>query len=319
MTPRPILITGGAGFIGTHLARALLSAGIPVRCLDLKKTRVAHALLDARIGDVRNPETVRAAVQGTDAVFHFAALASVEVCQKEPRESYETNVWGTLQVLEALREEAETRAAGNAPRLIFSGSASVYGAIGKPGVPISEETPLPTPLSFYAAQKLASEEMIRQYAHAFSLPATVFRFFNVYGEGQDPLSPYSGVISIFLHRLSAGQELRLYGGGHQTRDYVSVHDLVRALSASLDLDPGQCLGEPINLGSGTATTVRELADLLLLASGKRVPIVEAPPREGDVPHSRADVKRAEEKLSWKAVIPIGEGLRALLRTTSISQ
>ncbi len=294
MTARRILVTGGSGFIGTHLRRALAAAGHVCTNLDLRVPLNSFPAEQFVQGDVRDATLLKQLLASTDLVIHLAAIVSVELCERTPRESHSTNVQGTFEVLEAAR-------ARKTP-VVFASSAAVYGMLGQAGVPIRESEPLPEPLSFYALHKRSGEQLMRHYARTFEVPTFVFRFFNVFGEGQDPASPYSGVITIFDSRLKRGDPLLLNGGGVATRDFVAVEDITRALVATLGLDPARGDGEPINLGTGRAITVRELAERMARAAGRDPQdcLRDAPARPGDVPHSCASVERARERLGWRA-------------------
>ncbi|MBL7716940.1 MAG: NAD-dependent epimerase/dehydratase family protein [Bdellovibrionales bacterium] len=305
-----VLITGGAGFIGTHVARLLTREGISVRSLDLKDPRNAVDGVDYLHGDVRKESDLRKAIQGCSAVYHFAAIVNVGECQEKPGESYATNFMGTIQVLEAIQQEGART--GSMPKIIFAGSSAVYGKAGKKNVPISESDVSDHPLSFYANQKLASEQAIRLYSEHRKVPAVVFRFFNVFGVGQDPTSPYSGVITIFSRLAREGKDLQLHGGGEQTRDFISVIDIARANLAALRLDPKNSDGQGINLGTGKSVTIRELGETILRVSKSRSQLINTPAREGDVPHSLADVKRAKQVLNWESSVDLQKGLAELL-------
>ncbi len=308
--PEKILVTGGSGFIGTHLCRVLLKAGYEVRVLDL--VIPAKPFEDVRYiqGDVRDMATVSAAVRDVCAVFHFAARVSVPVCRDEPVESYHTNVLGTARIAEAIRHESLRQ--DRKVRLIFSSSASVYGNLGREGFPLSEEGPTAQPLSLYAAQKLASEQMLRLFHQDYGLAALVFRFFNVYGPGQDPQSPYSGVISVFSSALRDAKPLRLNGGGSQTRDFVSVYDIVTGCIRALEVHEKQCDARPINIGFGRSVSIRTLAEEMIQLSKKEVPLEISLPWPGDVLHSLADIRCAQKILNWNPQFHLSEGLAELL-------
>ncbi|MCM2322902.1 MAG: GDP-mannose 4,6-dehydratase [Oligoflexia bacterium] len=308
--PDPILITGGAGFIGTHLTRLLVSQGHAVRVLDLVPPKSPVPGAQYLQGDIRNEWTLAEALRGVRAVYHFAAIVSVPLCQEQPHESFTTNLGGTSLVLETVRQEQLRQ--GRKIRVLFAGSSAVYGALGQPGIPLKESDTLPPPLSFYGAQKLGSEHLMALYHEVHGVPATCFRFFNVYGPGQDPKSPYSGVISIFTLRTRQGEPLQLHGGGTQTRDFISVHDLVRACAAALELPETACDGRPINLGTGKTTTVRELAELAVRLQGSSSTISVTPPRSGDVRDSLADSSRARTLLGWEPRVSLEKGLGELL-------
>ncbi|MDR3607112.1 MAG: GDP-mannose 4,6-dehydratase [Oligoflexia bacterium] len=314
-----ILITGGAGFIGSHLAKTLAQAGHSVTIVDLNSSDQPLPGVQAIRGDVRSQADLVPLIKNTDVVFHWAAIVSVPECQNDPLGSYETNTHSTLKILDLIRAENETRDAARKIRMIFSSSSAVYGAQSHEGVlsgPISERIPLPDPLSFYGGQKLASEQLIRLYARTYHLPSVIFRFFNVYGPGQKASSPYSGVISVFSKAVKIQEQLRLNGGGNQTRDFVSVHDIVRACQAALASDNLSLLsGSPVNLGTGKAITIRHLAETLFELVGlnpQTQKVLVAPPRAGDIQHSLADVTRAREILGWTAKVALRDGLRELL-------
>lgn len=307
-----ILVTGGSGFIGTHLCRELVKRA-RVTVIDLREPEQAVPGVEYRVGadrgDVRSAAVLDSAIRGVDAVFHLAAMVSVPLCQERPVESFETNLMGTVKVLEAIRRESDRR--GKKLPLVFAGSSVVYGNSGRLDEGVRETAPLGEPLSVYGAQKLGSEHAIRLFQQAYGIPSTVFRFFNVYGAGQDPKSPYSGVISIFAERILSGDPLRLNGGGKQTRDFVSVQDLVRALAMAITLPPEKCDGIPINLGRGDSVSVEELAQLMMEVAGQHVSLEPAPARAGDVLHSQADISRAKAVLGWKPEIDLRTGIRDL--------
>ncbi len=306
---KKILVTGGAGFIGTHLCKRLTQAGHKVTVLDLKSPPHRVPGVTYHRGDVRIEADLEGPVAEADVVYHYAAIVSVPLCEERPDESHQTNFIGTCKVLEAIRASAGRRK--QPARIVFASSAAVYGHLGKAEVPLSEESHLPTPLSLYAAQKLFSEIVIRMYHEKHGVPATVFRFFNVFGPGQDPSSPYSGVISIFDRLIREGKPLALHGGGKQTRDFVSVHDLADANVKALDVSDDKADGQPINLGGGTTVTVARLAEEMMQVAGNKVPVQTTPPRVGDVQHSFASITRAANVLGWKPKRTLVEGLTEL--------
>ncbi len=305
-----ILVTGGAGFIGTHLCRRLVRSGHEVRSLDLKSPKSAVAGVRYHLGDVMDSELLSRLMEGVDAVYHFAALVSVPLCQNDPELSYLANLLLTVRVLKSMQCEAELR--GKMPKLVFAGSSVVYGATAGPGEACDEGTISETPLSFYGAQKLACEHAIRLFVEKHAVPTVVFRFFNVYGAGQDRSSPYSGVITIFSSAIEEGLPLRLHGGGVQTRDFISVHDVVHACESVLDLPDSECDGFPINLGSGYSVTIRELAETMIRVSGRDVELQDSAPRFGDVPHSLADIGRAKRILGWAPRYSLEKGLAEIV-------
>lgn len=307
---RSVLITGGAGFIGTHLCSRLCGGGAKVRVLDLRAPEAPVPGVEYVRGDVRNRGVLSQAMAGIDDVFHFAAMVSVPRCQEQPLESYEVNLVSTTLLLEAIRSERDR--SGRDLRMIFASTAALYGHAGREGIGVREDEGGGEPLSFYGAQKLASEHAIRLFHRDFGIPAIALRFFNVFGPGQDPDSPYSGVISIFAKRLRVRQPLLLNGGGRQTRDFVSVHDIVAGCEAVLGLSKHAFDGSAVNLGSGRAVTISELAERMNGLVDFRVLIEGAPARSGDVLHSVADISRARELIGWAPKVSLQEGLQEIL-------
>jgi UDP-glucose 4-epimerase len=302
-----ILVTGGAGFIGTHLCQALLAGGHAVRSLDIAAPKRPVAGVDYVHGDVRDPVAIAAALRDIETVYHLAAIVSVALCQEKPVEGYATNLGATVLLLEQMHHIYADRI-----RIVFASSSAVYGDTGREAQPTSEQIPLDVPLSFYAAQKLGSEHAIGIFHRRHGTPAMVFRFFNVYGPGQDPSSPYSGVISTFTPSARQGLPLKLNGGGEQTRDFVSVHDIVHALTGALAQPASAWDGLPINLGTGRAISILELAREIIEAARSSSPTEMTPWREGDVRHSCADIQRACSLLGWKPRLSLADGLRELL-------
>jgi UDP-glucose 4-epimerase len=304
-----ILITGGAGFIGTYLCQTLVDTGHDVLVLDLKHPETRVKSVRYELGDVRDPLHVNRVVRGIDTVFHLAAIVSVPFCQENPVESYKTNLLSTALVAQAVCEENKRR--DRPIHFIFSSSAAVYGNAGQAGVPLSENVSAGIePLSFYAAQKLGSEQMLRIFHLQHGLPVTIFRFFNVYGLGQDPSSPYSGVISRFASLLKENKKISLHGGGEQTRDFIHVSDIVRA--ARMSLEDKQRDGVPINLGSGRTIQIKELSEIMIKSSRQNIAVEKAPPRAGDVMYSLAEISRAKEILKWSPQITLEQGIKELV-------
>lgn len=313
-----ILVTGGSGFIGTHLCRALAELGHEVSSLDLvppdenpgPKSREGRGIHHIP-GDVRERASLRSALSGVDAVFHLAAIASVPKCQENPTESYRTNLLSTSILLEEIRELQ--RIGEKTIRLVFSSSSAVYGGdFGREKAEESRATR--NPLSLYAAQKLGSEQAIKIFREQWQVPAVVFRFFNVYGPGQKADSPYSGVISLFHKAIQESLPIQLHGGGKQTRDFVSVSDIVRGLIGALALAEADCDAFPINLASGESTSISELAEMMMKISGKNVETLITPWRNGDLEHSLASIANAEKKLGWKPSVRLRDGLDELVRS-----
>ncbi|MBI2711249.1 MAG: NAD-dependent epimerase/dehydratase family protein [Bdellovibrio sp.] len=305
-----VLITGGAGFIGTHLSRVLIENGYSVLVLDLVTPQSPVPGVRYVQGDVSLREDLEACLESEDlkAVYHFAAVSSVPACEEDPVRSFRTNLVGTALLLDCLREK---RKSGKSIRAVFSGSSAVYGKLGENGQALKEGLNLPFPVSNYAIQKLAAERLFGTFSKFEGIPSVVFRFFNVYGKGQDPKSPYTGVITTFLSRLSLNQAIHLHGGGIQTRDFVAVEDVVEGCYKALHLPDSECDGQPINLASGERITVQELAETLIRITGRSVPLYKDEPRKGDVLHSLGNIERAGSVLGWRPKVKLEQGLKSL--------
>ncbi|MGE4231748.1 MAG: NAD-dependent epimerase/dehydratase family protein [Bacteriovoracia bacterium] len=306
------IVTGGAGFIGSHLCKELLAKGFSIKVVDLNtEKKLPTREVEYIQGDCRDPNVMKPLIAQADAVYHFAATVSVPVCQNEPFESYSNNQMATVAILEWIaKEKIKT---GRSIKFLFAGSSVVYGSLAKNKDPRFENSPLAWPQSFYGAQKLGSEHAITLYREFFKIPSVVFRFFNVYGPGQDPKSPYSGVISIFSTKIRESKTIQLHGGGNQTRDFISVHDVARACAAGVDVPDELSDGKAINLGSGISVTIKELAEEMCRIAQKNVTLETTPPRPGDVLHSLSDISRAREVLKWSPKVSLTEGLTELLR------
>jgi nucleoside-diphosphate-sugar epimerase len=296
------LVTGGAGFIGSHLVEALVRAGEKVRVLDdlssgrRENLAAVAGKVELLEGSVADPAAVRRAVAGATRVFHLAARPSVAKSFEEPEQAHEVNATGTLHVV------VEAAKAG-AKRLIFAGSCAVYGDAGTG--PVREEARL-DPKSPYAAQKLLGESYCRQLCGAAELHPVVLRFFNVYGPRQDPGSPYSGVISVFCEKMLRGVAPVIYGDGRQTRDFVGVDDVVQALTKAAGA--GVERGATFNIASGRSRSVLELHAALAAAIGARVAPTFAKARVGDIVHSAADITRAQRDLCYEPASRFEDGL-----------
>lgn len=300
-----VLITGGAGFIGSHLTQRLEGEGHRVRVLDNLSTGKRENLAGARAefaqGDIREAETVDRCVRDVDAVVHLAAVASVQASIDDPLGTHATNFDGTLHLLDAAQRHG-------VKRFLYASSAAVYGDTER--LPVDEDVAL-NPLSPYAADKLAGEYYLRHYVRRYGLDATAFRFFNIYGPRQDPSSPYSGVISIFVDRLARGERLTVFGDGHQTRDFVYVGDLVAILAAALarrDL-----AGTVMNVGTGTEQSLLDLITALEMLAQRSIEREHRPARPGDILRSRANVERLRRHFGTVPATPLAEGLRDLVK------
>ncbi|MGB5604973.1 MAG: NAD-dependent epimerase/dehydratase family protein [Gammaproteobacteria bacterium] len=298
------LVTGGAGFIGSHIVDRLSADGHHVRILDdfsTGKRENTAASPDAEIitGDVGDFDTVRAAMEGVNAVFHQAAIASVPATVANPLASERTNYRGTLNVLEAARH-------AGTQRVIFACTAAVYGDL--PGLPKREDMPLRS-LSPYAVDKLASECACQMYHHLYGLETVALRYFNVFGPRQDPASPYSGVISIFSDSLRQGKHPVIYGDGEQTRDFVYVSDVVEANIRALN--SATAPGKAINIATGGTLSINNLLQTICQLQDHAFSPVYKTAREGDIRHSHADIQLAREHLDWQPAVGLEAGLRML--------
>jgi UDP-glucose 4-epimerase len=293
------LVTGGAGFIGSHLVNALEASGASVRVLDDLSTGSRDNLRGSGavvlVGDVRDPAAVGRATDGIDTVFHMAAMISVPASMENPLTCYEVNVLGSLNVLEAARR-------AGVGRVILSSSCAVYGTNDGP----SAETDPLDPQSPYAASKVAMEELGRLYAQAFGVRTISLRYFNVYGPRQSPSSPYAAVIPIFIQAMLTGESPVIYGDGRQTRDFIFVEDVVRAnLMAADREEPGPPV---VNIGNGQAVTVLELASKLGRILPGPAPVF-GPPRPGDLHASCSRPELAQTTLGFRPTTAIDQGLR----------
>ncbi|MCA9561643.1 MAG: SDR family oxidoreductase [Myxococcales bacterium] len=301
-----VLVTGGAGFIGSHLVEALVARGDAVVVLDDlstgKRANLAAVAekVDLQVGSVADRAAVDRAIAGCEVAFHQAAIASVPKTIEAPVETNAVNFGGTLNVLEA------ARAAGTR-RVIFASSAAVYG--DEAPLPVAEDAPV-APLSPYAIEKLCAEHYVRVWAPLFGLETVALRYFNVFGPRQDPKSPYSGVVSIFVDRILKGEAPTIFGDGEQTRDFVAVADVVRANLAAATVDRPE--GLVCNVARGEATSLNQLYATLADLAGGAPDALYGPARAGDVRHSRAVVDRARDALGFVAKTPVRDGLAALL-------
>ena len=306
-----VLVTGGAGFIGSHIVGRLVREGHDVRVFDNlttgKRENLAHVANDIElvVGDIRDDVAVGRAATGVDLVFHEAAIVSVPYSVEHPRETHAVNVLGTLNVALAARD-------AGAKRLVFACSAAVYGE--DPELP-KREAMRPVPVSPYGVEKIAGEQYLHAFSAIYGIETVSLRYFNVFGPRQDPTSAYSGVISIFADRILRGAELKVYGDGKQTRDFVFVENVVDAnmLAATTD----GVSGRAYNIACGRSTTLLELGALLGEVSGKTPRIVHAEARLGDVRDSVADIALARAELRYEPRVGVRDGLAALVASLPI--
>jgi UDP-glucose 4-epimerase len=300
------LVTGGCGFIGSHLALALMQRGDQVRILDDLSTGKRHAVLsgaDIVVGDVADRVQVREAIAGVDGCFHLAAIASVQRGAEDWLGTHRTNLTGAITVFDAARS---ARAGAPVP-VVYASSAAVYG--DNPDVPLAEQAAL-RPLSAYGADKLGCELHARVASHLHGVPTTGLRFFNVYGPRQDPHSPYSGVIAIFADRIASGRAIDVFGDGQQVRDFIYVSDVVTYLLAAMAAPTRQA---PIfNVCTGRAASVLELAETIGSIVGRQPEIRYEPARAGDIRVSVGNPRAAETAFGVAAQISVQDGLRHTL-------
>jgi nucleoside-diphosphate-sugar epimerase len=295
-----MLVTGGAGFIGSHLVDALVAAGMRVRVIDNLATgrreylNPAAQLVEADISD-RDANSLAGAFEGVDTVFHVAALPRIPLSIAKPVETHMTNVVGTLNVLIAARD-AKVR------RVVYSGSSSVYGDQSQ--MPLVE-TMAPNPLNPYALQKYVGEQYTRMFHRLFAMQTLTLRYFNVYGPRMAQQGSYVTVIAAFMHARREGRPLEIHGSGEQTRDFTHVSDVVAANLLAIDCAIAD--GRAINIGRGENVSVKRIAEMI---GG---PIVHRESRAGDMRNTLADRSEAERVLGWRPRVSIEEGVADLLK------
>ena len=300
------VVTGGAGFIGSSLVRALLAAGRRVHVIDSLSTGSLNNLeevankVTVHEYDVRDYKRIAGVIEGAERVFHLAALPSVPKSILEPVPSHETNVDGTFNIFRAAAE-------GRVGRVVYAASSSAYG---DSEVLPKVETMAPRPKSPYAVQKLLGEYYASTFSDCFNLETVSLRFFNVFGPRQDPTSVYSGVLSIFMSCLLERRSPTIYGDGEQSRDFTYVDDVVGLLMKASDA--ANVSGKVFNAGNGGRYTLNETWRILQTIEGVNLPPSYGPPRAGDVRHSQADVTLAVKELGHKPRFTFEEGLRLTL-------
>lgn len=300
------LVTGGAGFIGSHVVETLLEVGHTVRVLDdlstgrLGNLRAIRQDVEFLQGSVTDRATVQSALRDVEVCIHLAALPSVQRSVEDPLTSHETCATGTLQVLEAARH-ANTR------RVVYAASSSAYGET--PGSVRTETDPV-APMSPYAIAKLAGEQYCRCFTRLYGLETVCLRFFNIFGPRQDAKSPYSGVIAQFLAQMSAGRAPTIYGDGLQSRDFTYVGNAVQAVLCAARSPAA--VGKVYNIGTGGTVSVLTLVEELNQLLGTALQPVHKPARAGDVRHSQADISQAQQDLGYQPTISFRQGLRRTL-------
>ena len=304
-----VLVTGGAGFIGSHIVQKLLDDGCKVRVLDdlssgkRANIPINHERLEFIEGSIVDKQLLERACLDIDAVIHLAALVSVPLSISSPDKSAATNVTGFLNVLNCLKEREFQG------RFIYASSSAVYGSDAAEK-PLTEECAPGELISPYALDKYTNERYAELYAKLYGMKTLGFRFFNIYGPRQDPSSQYSGVISIFMDSAINGKKIGVYGDGFQTRDFVYVGDLAKIVCEALI---GSYQGV-LNLGTGNAISVNELVQAVKTVVGSNVAVAHLPPRKGDIKHSCANTDKLREALGLVASSKLEKGLRLLFES-----
>jgi len=308
-----VLVTGGAGFIGSHLVRELVSRNYQVRVLDdlssgYLKNLPKNSSVEFIRGSVNDESAVLNACREVDGVVHLAAMVSVPASVAQPQQSTQINLSGFIAILNRLRENDFSG------KFVYASSSAVYGSDS--GETALKEAVAPGHLlSPYAVDKYANELYANLYSELYGLRTLGLRFFNVYGPRQDPRSPYSGVISIFMDRASKNQGVTIYGDGEQTRDFIYAGDVAKAIAAGLNND----ISGAVNVGTGKSVTVNELAAKISETFGVDMPVGFEPARSGDIKHSLADIQRLSESLGYRAEVDLVSGLRELKEWLALEQ
>lgn len=300
-----ILVTGGGGFIGSHLVDRFLAEGFKVRILDNfstgRRENIAHLAAEPRVelleGDIRNPADCAAACRGIDVISHQAAIPSVPRSVADPVTTHQVNVDGTFNLLMAARE-------AGVKRVVFAASSSAYGDTE---ISPKVETIRPMPKSPYAAHKLLGELYMKVFNDCFALPTVSLRYFNVFGPRQDPTSQYSAVIPAFLTRMLRGERPLVYGDGLQSRDFTFIENVQQAnfLAATAK----RVAGEVVNIATGTQINLLQMIEMMNKMLGTSIRPAHEPDRPGDVKHSLADISAARRLIGYKVLAPFEDGLR----------
>jgi UDP-glucose 4-epimerase len=299
------LVTGGAGFIGSSLCRALVARGDRVRVIDNFSSGKRENLADIadRVelteGDILDGDALARVLDGVEVVFHEAAIPSVPKSMAEPLENHAANATGTLNVLERARR-ARVR------RVVYAASSAAYG--DAPGLPKLETMP-PEPISPYGGSKLAGEYYMQIYARAYGVETVCLRYFNVFGPRQDPQSEYAAVIPKFITAALAGRTPRIFGDGTQSRDFCHIDNIVEANFKAASADAGAVSGGVFNIACGQAADLNQVVALIGDVLGRKVEAVHEPERAGDIKHSYADISAARKRLGYTAAVSFAEGLR----------
>ncbi len=293
-----IVVTGGSGFIGTHVCSQLADAGHAVRIIDIAPPPFGGKAEFVR-ASVLDPIRLQKLFAGADAVIHLAALIDVQSSMKDPFSDFEVNALGTINVLETARRAGVEKVA-------YASSAAVYG--NPSPMPVSEETPT-CPLSPYGISKLTAERYVLFYNSLYGMQNNALRLFNVYGKGQVANNPYSGVITKFATAIASGKQPVIFGDGNQTRDFVHADDVAHAFILSLD---SRGSNSPMNIASGSEISILSLAGKMFSLSGRAPDIKFMPAREGEIARSCADISLARRELGYKPAVSMDNGLREIL-------
>lgn len=299
-----ILITGGTGFLGTHLTNFLIKHGHSITILDNfsnsdSKTSLTSNKIKIIEGDICDSSKLSKSMKNIELVIHLAAQISVDDSIKNPENTMMINVQGTQNLLESCVEN-------NISNFIAASSAAVFG--NPSTLPLTEDSPK-NPISPYGTSKLMMEEKILEFSKENNLNSTILRFFNLYGIGQSP--QYAGVITKFLKNIHENKPLEIFGNGNQIRDFIHIDDAVNCINLTIKKMAGKT-GRIFNVGSGKSTSVLELANLLLTLSGKNLPICFSPPIDGDIEYSQTSIELAKKELGFEPKISLQEGLSKLL-------
>lgn len=301
------LVTGGAGFIGSHLVETLVARGKDVRVIDNfltgKRENIADFMGEIELieGDIVDLETCKRAVEGVDFVLHQAALPSVPRSIEDPVLTNAINVGGTLNILVASKQ-------AGVKRVVFASSSSVYG--DDPHLP-KKEGKEGSPLSPYAVTKLVGEKYMRIFSEIYGLETVSLRYFNIFGPRQDPNSQYAAVIPLFITLMERGESPRIYGDGEQSRDFTYIANVVRANMLSLEAEGVS--GEVLNIACGDRITVNTLFEKISDLYRQDIDAIHDEPRPGDIRHSFADITRAKERIDYKPTVPFDDGLRETIQ------
>lgn len=306
-----ILITGGAGFVGSHLADRLVHLGHRVTVLDDLSSgsvsnlepHIGKGAVELVEGDIRDPRTVSRAASGRDVIVHLAAIVDFDRCSREPELADQVNAQGTVNLLETARTY-------DVSKFIYASSAAIYGPASRQPIPEDLD---PRPISAYGLSKLSGEQHCLRYSHDYGLKVTCLRFFNIFGPHQSS-GQYSGVVTEFMKRINRNEPPVIFGDGLQTRDFVNIKDAVEAITLSLNSE--RAVGT-YNIATGRETTIKSLAQTLIRISGKALAKTHAPPREGEIRRSVANIGKAQDQLRFSPKTNLDSDLRDLWKWYSL--